>query len=224
MIILSSQINGWDIWFELWCTKNLKNLISCPALLFSGIQNSGPEEPDHKMGQTRPDLTRTLDISDILGLPGPCEKDIFFFNSLFSLALIWKCNRELPMAFCKKEAIFRYPQKVSAFGFWGFPQKRPVKHHVFLDLFGLGSGTLRVSKCQTCPALSLLSRELLVLWKKNTFICILISKTYLFSVCYAWKLQTIYKQTGHSKATSTVYYNPTIKFLWLFPSPGLDIK
>ena len=32
------------------------------------------------------------------------------------------------------------------------------KCHVFLDLFGSGSGTLRVSKSQTCPALSLLSR------------------------------------------------------------------
>ena len=40
---------------------------------------------------------------------------------------------------------------------FGFPQKRPVKHHVFLNLFGSGSGTLRVSKSQTCPALSLLS-------------------------------------------------------------------
>ena len=41
---------------------------------------------------------------------------------------------------------------------FGFPQKRPVKHHVFLDLFRSGSGTLRVSKSQTCPAPSLLSR------------------------------------------------------------------
>ena len=41
---------------------------------------------------------------------------------------------------------------------FGFPQKRPVKHHVFLNLFGSGSGTLRVSKSQTCPVLSLLSR------------------------------------------------------------------
>ena len=32
-----------------------------------------------------------------------------------------------------------------------------MKYHVFLDLFGSGSGTLRVSKSQTCPALSLLS-------------------------------------------------------------------
>ena len=58
----------------------------------------------------------------------------------------------------QKEEIIRYPHKMSAFGFSGFPQKRPVKHHVFLDLFGSGSGTLRVLKSQTCPALSLLSR------------------------------------------------------------------
>ena len=48
-------------------------LISCPAPLFSGIQNSGPEEPDHETDQTWATLTRTLDISGILGLHGPWE-------------------------------------------------------------------------------------------------------------------------------------------------------
>ena len=52
----------------------------------------------------------------------------------------------------------RYHPKCQPLGFFGFPQKRPVKHHVFLDLFGSGSGTLRVSKSQTCPAPFLLSR------------------------------------------------------------------
>ena len=44
------------------------DILPCPAL--SGIQNSGPEEPDHEMCQTRPALTQTLDISGILRLPG----------------------------------------------------------------------------------------------------------------------------------------------------------
>ena len=32
------------------------NILPCPALL--GIQNSGPEEPDHEMGLTQPALTQ----------------------------------------------------------------------------------------------------------------------------------------------------------------------
>ena len=57
----------------------------------------------------------------------------------------------LHITFCKMEDIFTYSNNDVHLWVFGFPHKRPEKRHVFLDLFGSGSGNLKSQNLKSVP-------------------------------------------------------------------------